>query len=201
MEQGGRRDKGRIFVVSGPSGSGKTTLLGSLFKNKGFKKNLVKSVSLTTRPKRSGERDRKDYFFITRQEFLRRKKAKKILEWTKYLGYYYATPRELVDKHLKAGRHIILCLDLKGAVRIKRLYPRNSITIFIVPPSLRALKHRIEGRSHETKSEEVSQRIGLAKEELAASRLYDYRIENRSLLQAVRQLEGVILTETNNIAR
>ena len=201
MEQGGRRDKGRIFVVSGPSGSGKTTLLGSLFKNKGFKKNLVKSVSLTTRPKRSGERDRKDYFFITRQEFLRRKKAKKILEWTKYLGYYYATPRELVDKHLEAGRHIILCLDLKGAVRIKRLYPRNTITIFIVPPSLRALKRRIEGRSHETKSEEVNRRIGLAKEELAASRLYDYRIENRSLLQAVRQLEGVILTETNNIAR
>lgn len=182
-----------IFVISGPSGSGKTTLLKELLKHKELKKRLIKSLSFTTRPQRQGEQNKRDYFFITKAEFKQRRQAKKILEWTRYLGYYYATPRDFLDKQLKKGKHIILCLDLKGALKIKRLYPKNTVTIFIMPPSLEALHNRIEGRCNKTKQEEIKQRLKLAREELLASRKYDYCLVNKNLSQAVKELQGIIL--------
>ncbi len=190
------KDKGIIFVLSGPSGSGKTTLLGKVIRSAKLKRKFARSTSFTTRPKRSGEKNGKDYFFISDAEFRRKLKAKKILEWTKYLGYHYATPKDFVDEQLRKNRHIILCLDLKGAARIKRLYPKNSITIFILPPSLEALRRRIEGRCSQTKKEEVARRLDLARQELMASREYDYCLVNRNLQRAVSELEGIILRET-----
>lgn len=190
--------KGLIFVISGPSGSGKTTLLDNLLKDKVLSKKLVKSVSLTTRPRRSGERDKKDYFFITQGEFNRKLKLRKILEWTKYLGYYYATPRDLLENELKKGKHILLCLDLKGARSIKRLYPKNSVTVFVMPPSLQALKDRIEGRCNKTKKEEIRKRLKLAREELLACARYDYSLANKNLNRAVKKLKGIILKESDN---
>lgn len=190
--------KGLIFVISGPSGSGKTTLLDNLLKDKVLSKRLVKSVSLTTRPKRSGERNKKDYCFITQEQFRRKLKSKKILEWTKYLGYYYATPRDLLENELKKGKHILLCLDLKGGRSIKKLYPKNSVTVFVIPPSLQALKERIEGRCTKTKKEEIRKRLKLAREELLASASYDYSLANKNLNRAVKELRGIILKELYN---
>ena len=190
--------KGLIFVISGPSGSGKTTLLEKLLKDKELGKRLIKSVSLTTRPKRSAERDKKDYFFITQGEFSRKLKSKKILEWTKYLGYYYATPKDLLENELKKGKHILLCLDLKGARSIKRLYPKNSVTVFVIPPSLQSLKKRIEGRCNKTKKEEIGKRLKLAREELSACGWYDYSLANKNLNRAVKKLKGIILKESGN---
>lgn len=184
-----------IFIISGPSGSGKSTLLEKLLQNKELKERLTKSISFTTRPQRSGEQDKKDYFFITEEEFKQKLKAKKILEWTKYLGYYYATAKDFVATQLKKDKHIILCLDLKGAAKIKRLYLKNTRTIFILPPSLEALQERIEGRCNKTKKEEIMQRLKLARRELLASRKYDYCVVNKSLVQAVRELKGIILKE------
>ena len=193
MKRNSNKINGLIFVISGPSGSGKTTLLEALLKNKALKKILVKSISFTTRPRRSAERNRKDYFFITGKEFRQQKKAKKILEWTKYLGYYYATPKDFVEGQLKKGRHAILSLDLRGALRIKRLYPKNTVTLFVIPPSLEVLKNRIEGRCHRIAKEEVKQRLRLAQQELRNSYRYDYCLVNKKLQQATKELQGIIL--------
>jgi guanylate kinase len=191
------KKKGLIFVISGPSGSGKTTLRDKLLEDKAFQRKLTKSVSFTTRKKRTNEGHGRDYFFVTEADFKKKDRAKEILEWTKYLGYYYGTPRFFVEKQIRRGKNIILCLDLKGALRIKRLYPKDSVTIFVLPPSIQTLRVRIEKRCQETKKEEIARRLKLAKEELGASRRYDYTIVNKNLERALRELKGIILQEIN----
>jgi guanylate kinase len=195
VRQNKSKIRGLIFVVSGPSGSGKTTLLKNLFKDKELKKKLVKPISYTTRPKRSNERHKQDYLFITHKQFQSAQKAKKILEWTKYLGYYYGTPRDFVQWQLNKRKHLVLCLDLKGALTIKRLYPKNTVRIFINPPSLKTLQQRIGARCNKTKREEIKQRLQLAKKEILASSKFDYRIVNKNLNWAVRDLRKIILSE------
>lgn len=188
---------GLIFVITGPSGSGKTTLLKNLLKVQGLKNRLSKSISFTTRPKRPGEKNKKDYFFISEREFKHKQKKEKILEWTRYLGYYYATPKDFIEQHLENGKNVILCLDLKGALKIKRLYPKNTITIFIMPPSLEALQERIKKRSHKVNKEEVRLRTILAKKELKAQGSYDYCVVNKDLGLAAKELKDIILNKIN----
>lgn len=190
-----RRKPGLIFVVSGPSGSGKTTLAHSVLKHQGLKQKLVRSISFTTRPKRSGERDGRDYFFITEDEFLKSRRQKKILEWTKYLGYYYATSRDFVERELGKAKHILLSLDVRGAKKVKEFYPGETRLIFILPPSLKALKQRIEGRCRKTKQEEIRRRLKLAEKEILLSKEYDYCLVNKNLSRAVDKLGGIILRE------
>ena len=189
-----RQRQGLIFVISGPSGSGKTTLLKNLLKIPALRNRLVKSISFTTRPKRSSEKKRKDYSFIDEEEFQQKLKAKKILEWTKYLGYYYGTPRDFMERQLAKNKHVVLCLDLKGASKIKRLYPENTVMVFVMPPSLEAIRERIKKRCQKTKTEEIQQRLKLARKELLASRLYDYCLVNEDLGQATRALKDIILS-------
>jgi guanylate kinase len=182
-------------VVSGPSGSGKTTLATDVVASKELKKKLSKSISLTTRPRRAGERHKKEYFFVSKKTFQRLLKAKKILEWTKYLGYYYATPKDFVEGQLKKGRSLILCLDLKGARRLKRLYPKNTVTIFVLPPSLNALKERIRKRCDKTKSRELHYRLRLAEKELLLAGSYEYCLLNEDLNRGVKELKSIILSK------
>ena len=189
--------KGKIFVISGPSGSGKTTLLNKLLSDARLKKKTVKSVSLTTRPKRSGEKEGGHYFFVSRQEFKRLLVQKKILEWTRYLGYYYATPRDFIEGELKKGKHIVLCLDLKGVKVIRRLYPRNSVSIFIFPPSIKALHERIKGRCQKTKKEEIRKRLWLARKEVRAAGDFNYTLLNENLKEATKYLREIVLGEIN----
>jgi guanylate kinase len=192
-----RNKQGLIFVISGPSGSGKTTLVKKLVQDRKIKQKLIKSISFTTRDKRSGEQSGKDYFFITEAQFRHKQNAKKILEWTKYLGYYYATSKEFVEEQVQRGKHIVLCLDLKGAARIKKFYPDNTKTIFILPPSLGELRGRIEKRCAKTKKEEIKERLRLARRELLASHVYDYCIVNKNLSQAARELKRIVLREAS----
>ncbi len=187
-----RQKKGLLFVFSGPSGSGKTTLAQAVLADKKFSGKLEKSVSFTTRPRRQGEKERRDYFFISEKEFLQGRKRQKILEWTKYLGYYYGTGRDFVDSRLKERRSLILCLDLKGAARIKALYPDNSVAVFIMPPSLEELARRIENRHRETSRAEIAKRLRLAKNEIKSAPGFDFCVVNGNLAQAVRQLKGII---------
>ena len=184
-----------IFVLSGPSGSGKTTLRELVLKDGLLKKKFVKSISLSTRPKRLGERQGKDYFFISEKEFLRLKRAKKILEWTKYSGYYYGTKKDSFEANLFKGKNIILCLDFKGALRIKKLYPKDTVVILIIPPSVKELRKRIEGRSLSTNQEEILRRLKLAREELKNSSQCDYTLRNINLGRAVKKLKDIILRE------
>ena len=188
---------GKIFVISGPSGSGKTTLLTSLIQDKQIGKLLVKSCSVTTRPKRSKEREAREYFFVTPEEFGRLLKAKKILEWTRYLGYYYGTPKGPLEKQLKASKNVGLCLDLKGARILKKLYPNNTVTIFVLPPSLSVLKERIQNRCRRTNQREVKQRILLARKELQAAGKFDYCVLNQNLTVALQELKNIFLQESS----
>ncbi len=189
--------KGLIFVVSGPSGSGKTTLLARLLEDRVLKKVLVKSVSFTTRPKRSSERNAENYFFISGDQFKRERLAKKFLEWTKYLGYYYATSRDFFHKQIKKGKHVILCLDFAGASKLKKLYPENAVTIFIQPPSFKTLEQRIKSRCNKTKTIEIKKRLKLARQEVRVGPRYDYFLVNKDLASTVRALKKIVLKEIN----
>jgi guanylate kinase len=195
------RSKGLVFVVSGPSGSGKTTLVSQLLKDRVLGKKITKSVSLTTRKKRLNEKNGRDYFFISQNEFKDKLRDKKILEWTRYLGYYYATPKELVDRALAEGKSIILCLDTVGASRIKRFYPRDSRTIFVKPPSIARLRERIVSRGKTSGEREFEARLRMAKGELRLARSYDYRIVNDILEKSVQSLKKIIEMEINKRAR
>ena len=188
--------KGLIFVISGPSGSGKTTLRDRLLEDKRLQRTLAKPISFTTRPKRSKEQSGRDYYFISRAQFEAKKRAKKILEWTRYLGYYYATPKDYVQRQLRRGREIVLCTDLKGVASIKRLYPFNTVSIFVRPPSLEVLEKRITGRCHKTDKKELKRRIGLAGKELCRASSCDYQILNKRFSYALARLKGIIAKHT-----
>ncbi len=189
--------RGLVFVISGPSGSGKTTLAEKILKDDNLNKKIGRSISFTTRPRRSGERGGRDYFFISEEEFKRQRQAKKILEWTRYLGYYYATPKEFIERQIKNNRHILLCVDLKGAAKLKKLYPKNTVTIFIMPPSLDELQDRIRNRCHKTREEEVCRRMRLAEKEILTAGKFDYCLVNKDLTRTVKELNDIILTKIN----
>lgn len=182
-------------MISGPSGSGKTTLLARVLKDKSLAQKIKRSISFTTRPRRSQEKDGRDYFFITPGEFKVRLGSKKILEWTRYLGYYYGTPRDFLERQLRQGKHLALCLDLKGALKIKRAYPQNTTLIFVLPPSVVELRQRIKKRCQHTTSTEIRRRLQLADAEIAAGGRYDYQLLNRNLSQATRKLIAIIRRE------
>jgi len=188
----GKQKTGKIFVISGPSGSGKTTLLTSLTHDQALAGKLAKSRSLTTRPRRSAERQGREYFFVSPSQFQQLLKAKKILEWTRYLGYYYGTPKEALEKRIQSGKHIGLCLDLKGARILKKLYPNNTVTIFVLPPSLGVLKERIQNRCQKTQKQEITQRLALARQELKAAREFDHCVLNSKLNIALKELKTII---------
>lgn len=186
---------GYLFVISGPSGSGKTTLAEKILEQRELKNRLRKSVSFTTRLMRSGEREGKDYFFITEQGFKQRLKAKKILEWTRYLGYYYGTPKKFVDGVLDAGKSAVLCVDLKGVEKLTRLYRGKAVTIFVMPPSIEELRRRIGRRCSRISDREVEQRLKMAKKEVMSSKGFDYCLVNEDLTAATRQLKIFILNK------
>ena len=184
--------KGLIFVISGPSGSGKTTLVKTILEQPQLKNRFIKSVSCTTRPKRPGERQGRDYFFVSARAFQGLLKAKKILEHTRYLGYDYGTPRHILRQAKDKGLHIILCLDTKGASFIKRTYPDRTIMIFIRPPSLSIARQRILARVAETKPKELNQRLRLGDKELDCARYYDYCLVNDRLSRAIKEVKKII---------
>ena len=155
----------------------------------------MRSVSFTTRPKRSKEKHAENYFFISPREFEEKRKTKKILEWTKYLGYYYATPKDFLGARLKEGKSVVLCLDFKGAREVKKFFPKDTVTIFILPPSIEELRRRIERRCAKTEKQEVKRRLVLAKKELLNLREYDYSIMNKNLIDAKKRLKEIILKE------
>jgi len=188
-----RKKGGLLFVISGPSGSGKTTLIEKVIQDDLLRKRIRKSISFTTRPKRSGEKGKRDYFFITEEDFKAQRRIKKILEWTKYLGYYYGTPKDFVDQQLEKGKNIFLCVDAKGAARLRSLYGKTAVTIFILPPSLNELRKRIEKRCKEVKAEEVSRRVQLAEKEVLLADKFDYCLINQNLSKTVKELKNIIL--------
>jgi len=185
-----KKKTGTLFIISAPSGSGKTTLCTKLVELVDI---LYRSISMTTRAPRPGEKDGMDYIFIEKAEFLKRQKRKEFLEWAKVFGEYYGTPKKHILHMLKRGSDVLLSIDVQGAMKIKRL-GLDAVYIFILPPSLTMLKERLVNRSTDSK-DAIRQRLNIAKKEIACSRKYDYIIVNNRLESALDNLRAIIIAE------
>lgn len=184
-----------IFVVSAPSGCGKTSLIKALLKNS---KNLVRSVSFTTRPPRRGERKGIDYNFISEDEFKRRLKRKFFLEWSKPFGHYYATPKDFVEKKINKGKDVILSLDVNGALFFKKNF-KNAVLIYILPPSLKTLKDRLTHRSTDS-FREILKRLSFAKKDISNLKRYDYAVVNDNFTDAVNRFKTILNVERQKVS-
>ncbi|MBL8014317.1 MAG: guanylate kinase [Candidatus Omnitrophica bacterium] len=182
--------KGRIVIISGPSGSGKTTLYKMLLESPRLKGNLVKSISATTRSSREGEKHGREYLFISLKMFQHKINAGHFLESQKVFDNYYGTPKKVVKDLLAQGKHVLLCIDVKGAKVVQKIFP-NAITVFIRTRSLSVLKRRLESRGQDDPdSREL--RLKIARSELKEAKLYDFQIINDRLDVAYKQLEDFV---------
>lgn len=179
--------QGRIIVISAASGSGKTTLCKRLLREC---KNLVFSRSLTTRPARKGERNKKDYIFISKKEFMECRRAGKFLEWARVFGNYYGTPEEFVEKKLREGKDVVLVIDVQGAFQVKAKRP-DAVLIFILPPSLGEIRNRLIERKTDRPAQ-IKLRLKVAAREIARAKEYDYVVVNDDLDAAVARLKEII---------
>jgi guanylate kinase len=184
------KKKGKLFIISAPSGSGKTTLCERLVKKMPY---IVRSISLTTRSPRKGEKERRDYYFVTRQEFEKQKRRKNLLEWARNFGYYYGTPKDKVLRLLADGTDVILAIDVKGAMKIKKLYPEG-VFIFILPPSMPELRNRLRRRKRDINLE-IDKRMEVAKRELSYLPRYTYGVVNDNLKRATDKLKAIVAAE------
>jgi guanylate kinase len=181
------KKEGNIFVVSAPSGAGKTTIVKSILKD--FPE-LAFSISATTRRKRENEKDGLDYHFISEDDFLKRIKENKYVEWEKFYDYYYGTPKNFVDNNIKNGISVLLEVDVKGALKIKSIYP-YAILIYIYPPSFEVLVERLKNRKTEDESD-LKKRVERAKMELSHKDKFDYLVVNNDLNTAIDQVKSLI---------
>lgn len=179
--------QGRIIVVSGPSGVGKTTLVETILEHSS---SIVRSVSATTRLPRSGETDGVDYHFLPKSEFERLIEQNGLVEWTKYGENYYGTLKSTLESIIKAGKDIVLTIDVDGAIQLKKL-GLSCLLIFILPPSVQILRQRLEERKTETESE-LNQRLERAKAEFDLVAYYDYCVVNDQIPLAIQQLIKII---------
>ena len=177
----------KLFVISGSSGVGKGTVIKEfLKKHPEFKL----SVSCTTRSKREGEVNGVNYFFLTQKEFKKCIDNGEFLEWAEFSGNHYGTKKDFVENCLKNGENLILEIDTKGALNVKKLMP-EAVLIFIAPPSLKELESRLRGRHTETE-EAIQKRLASIKLELENSKHFDYEIINDTVDNAVRKLAEII---------
>lgn len=189
-------NKGLLVVLSGPSGSGKDTILERLL---AIDKNIVKSVSATTRPSRIGETNGKDYFFISEQDFCNAISDEKLLEYTNYCGNYYGTLKNLVEDLQNNQKDVILKIEVDGAKQIKEKCP-DSLRIFILPPSMETLKDRLSKRGTET-AENLEKRLNRARDEIKFSSEYDYIVVNDDVDKCAQNIYSIINAEKFKLHR
>ena len=181
------RKCGSLFIISAPSGTGKTTLVQSLA---GTSSKLLVSISHTTRPRRSDEGDDVAYHFIDEATYHEMVKKNLFLEHAKVFDHYYGTSREWVEQHLDDGNDVILEIDWQGAQQIRSLMP-GVVTIFILPPSCRALKDRLKKRDSKDK-ETIQRRMQDAKRELSHYCEFDYNVINDEFDRALADLIAIV---------
>jgi guanylate kinase len=170
---------GKLIVFSAPSGSGKTTIVRHLLKQKEL--NLEFSISATSRERRGEEVDGKDYYFLSFEEFKKKIKNDEFLEWEEvYRDNFYGTLKTEVERIWAKGKHVIFDIDVSGGLRIKRKFPKETLAIFVKPPSIDELKIRLKNRKTES-SDKINMRIAKASAELATAPLFDKVVVNDKL--------------------
>jgi len=185
MAQAGDQNKtrGKLIIISGPSGVGKSTITRQLVARTA----AHLSVSMTTRQPGPGEQDGKDYYFVSRDEFLKRVEMGAFLEHAEVFGNLYGTPRDKIEQALDAGRTVILEIDVQGGKQVKAIYPQ-AVMVFILPPSTQVLQDRIFGRKREG-SDVIARRLDGANREIAAARqCYDKMVVNDDLERAINEI-------------
>ncbi len=183
--------RGRLIVVSAPSGSGKTTIAKKILEKFPF---IKFSVSATTRPKRNGEVDGRDYFFLTREEFERKIQNGELLEWEEIYGNYYGTLKSVVESALKNGDILLFDVDVNGAISIKKKFPEDAVLIFIKPPNIETLKERLKKRRTEDE-EQLKKRLERVPMELEKASYFDYIFVNDKLEDTVKAVLRAIFNE------
>lgn len=183
-------DRGLLLILSGPAGVGKGTVCKALRERM---PDLVYSVSATTRQPRPGEVEGVNYFFKSKEEFLRMIEQDELLEWAEYVGNYYGTPRAFVDSMLAAGRDVILEIEVQGALQVKEKFPQGTF-LFLAPPDLEELENRIVGRGTESE-ETIRKRMEVARAEIELMDHYDYVVVNDEIEYACERVQAIITAE------
>ena len=180
--------KGQLIIISGPSGVGKSTICDQLVKRLD---NVYMSVSATTRPKKNGEENGRDYWFVTRDDFERQIKAGNFIEHAEVFGNLYGTPKDKVLRALDKGKMVLLEIDVQGAQQVKNLYPEAKL-IFILPPKQTELEKRINDRGRDNETDIEKRLAGAGIEIAAAWQHYKYMVINDDLQQAVQEVIDII---------
>lgn len=177
-----------LIAISGPSGCGKTTIAREILRRH---PELMFSVSATTRPMREVEHEGTDYYFISREEFEEKIRREELIEWENIYGDFYGTPRSEVDRAAAAGKILLLDVDVKGALSIRKRFPEESFLIFIEPPSIDVLRQRLAARKTET-PETIERRMARAAMELAKAPEFDFSIVNENLATAIEETDRIV---------
>lgn len=185
------RRPGTIIVVSGPSGVGKTSICRRII---GQRPDIWYSISATSRPRRPGERHGREYYFLSRRQFLNRIKRGAFAEWAVVHGHYYGTPLIDLRQRLQSGQHVLLDVDIQGGRHLKKIYP-HGVFIFIRPPSYRELKRRLVQRNTEDEKT-MRTRLARAWKEIRGRREYGHTVINDNLARTVKRILRIIERET-----
>lgn len=176
----------QLFVLSGPSGVGKNTVADRLCRLG----RAVRAVTATTRRPRPGEVDGRDYWFVSEEQFRDWMASGRLVEHTRYVGHYYGTPLESVNRAAETGLPVILTIDVDGGVQLKERWPQATL-IFLEPPSEEELRRRLSGRGQDEEAD-LARRVARAREEMAYAGRYDFRVVNAELDDAVTQVEEIM---------
>ncbi len=191
-----RSRRGLLVVVSAPSGAGKTTVCERVAAEW---PEIRWSVSFTTRPPRKHEEEGLHYHFVTKKGFESERDKGRFVEWAEVHGNLYGTPRDFLEKRVKAGKDTLLVIDVQGARAIKESFP-EAVLVFLLPPSLAELERRLRTRSQESDRSRAI-RLRKAKAELSCYRTYDYLVLNEHVTEAASSLKAIIMAERNKTDR
>lgn len=182
--------KGKLIIISAPSGCGKSTIINEIIKNEELK--LSFSISATTREPRRGEIDGVNYYFLTEDDFKKAIKNDELVEYEEvYPGRYYGTLKKEIERICSLGRNVILDIDVKGGINVKKIYGESALSIFIMPPSIDILRQRLLSRGTES-IEAINERVGKAEFEISFANDFDYQIVNDQLNVAIGKTEQII---------
>lgn len=183
-------DTRKLIIFSGPSGSGKTTIVRHLLKI--YPDRLGFSISATTRKKRGSEESGKDYYYLSHEEFKNRIQKDEFLEWEEvYSGRYYGTLKSEAERIWASGKSILFDIDVEGGLNLKNQFPKNSIAIFVMPPSIKILEERLKSRKTDSQ-ESIVRRIEKAEKELKTAKLFDKFIINEQLEIALKEAQQIV---------